>query len=154
MLGHVKAAVAKVGLDMPSSKSGDVHFVLNGASFSEDVTQKNHMFNVKASARLKNFQVADQTYGPGQYDMEVRNIGEHVATEYFKTINDIRAMQPQGARNPKAMAALGTKLMGLADEFLKNSPEFEISHSVARRVVKEGRRRRQSSADVQRRRHV
>lgn len=127
LLGHGKMSVAMLGLDLSSPKSGKVHFLVNGLSFSDDVAPKGHMLTMKVGSRVKDIELDDQHYGPGQYDMEVRNLGEHVVTEYVKTMRDVRDMRSQGAHNAKAMAALGGRLLGLANEFLKNSPQLEIS---------------------------
>ncbi len=127
LLGHAKISLAKFDLDVPSDKAPDTHLMLNGLSFSDNVVPKDHLLTVKFAARVEDIMVADQHYGPGQYDMELRNLGEDVLTEYVKTVRDLRGMQPRGAQNANAMAEMGHRLMGLANEFLKNSPQLEIS---------------------------
>ena len=125
--GRATISLAKLDLDVPSQNAPNTHLMLSGLSFSDNVAPKEHMLTMKLGAGVKDIEVADQHYGPGQYDMELRNLGEHVVAEYVKTMRDLRAMQPRGAQNAKSMTDLRRRLMSLANEFLKNSPQFEIS---------------------------
>ena len=128
-LGHAMISLAKLQLDVPSQDAPNTHLMLSGLSFSDDVAPKDHMLTMKLGARVKDIEVADQHYGPGQYDMALRNLGEKVVAEYVKTMRDLRGMQTRGVQNAKAMIELRRRLMGLANEFLKSSPQFEIGRA-------------------------
>jgi uncharacterized protein YdgA (DUF945 family) len=125
--GNAAATLTKLDADIPAPEAGDNHFSLTGFSLSDNVAPKDHLLSATIRARLVTLTVAGQRFGPGQYDMELRNLSEEGANKYRDILRDVRTLRTQGVDPREILARMGDRLTALAREILAHSPQIEIS---------------------------
>lgn len=120
-------SLGKMDLHPSGAKGRDRRFSLSGLSFSENVVPKAGTLSAHFDARLAGLAVDDRRFGPGRYTVEVRNISRSALARYKRVMQTAQALHRQGLRGPQILARLGARVAGLAGEFLKKSPQVEIS---------------------------